>query len=183
MTQSATTNIATATVAGGCFWCIESAFNQIQGVILAECGYTNGAHPSPTYQLVSSGSSGHTEAVRIEFDTSILSFRELLEIFFSLHNPTELNRQGNDVGSQYRGGIYYHDDEQKEIAFDIIEEMSEQAIWEQPIVTEVLAVENYVSAESYHQDYFAKNPDNMYCNMVIAPKLAKFKQTFARYLK
>lgn len=183
MTQPASANIATATLAGGCFWCIETAFNQIRGVRVAECGYTNGAHPAPTYQLVSSGSSGHTEAVRVEFDTSVISFRELLEIFFSLHNPTELNRQGNDVGSQYRGGIYYHNGQQKEIALAIIEEMTEQAIWDQPIVTEVLTVENYVSAESYHQDYFAKNPGNMYCNMVIAPKLMKFKQTFARYLK
>ncbi len=173
----------TATFAGGCFWCIESACNQLAGVIQAECGYTNGEAQLPTYATVTSGTTGHTEAVRITFDPEIISYRQLLEIFFSLHNPTELNRQGNDVGTQYRSGVYYHDQDQQQQAQNIIDEMTTEQIWEDPIVTEVLEVNNYHTAEDYHQDYFNNNPQNVYCQMVVAPKLAKFKQTFVQFMK
>ncbi len=177
------TQQSVATLAGGCFWCLESAFNQLRGVIHAESGYSNGFHSNPTYELVCGGDTGHAEVVRITFDESIISYRELLEIFFALHNPTQLNRQGNDIGSQYRGGIYFHDEYQQQIALEIIEEISSSEIWDDPIVTEVLPIDNYFKAEEYHQDYFNNNPQNTYCNMVVAPKLVKFKQTFSRFLK
>ncbi|MCW8092674.1 peptide-methionine (S)-S-oxide reductase MsrA [Alteromonas sp. ASW11-130] len=173
----------TITLGGGCFWCIESAFNKVEGVVKAESGYSNGSKESPTYEEVCTGSTGHAEVVRVTFDTDKLSLREVLEIFFALHDPTQLNRQGNDIGSQYRSGVYYHTQEQKEAAEKIVQEMTEEEVWSDPIVTEVKEVSNYYSAESYHQGYFESNPQNQYCAMVVSPKLAKFKKTFASKLK
>ena len=176
-------NIQQATLAGGCFWCIESAFNQVDGVISALSGYAGGQTQNPTYEAVCKGDTGHAEVVRIEFDGDKTNYRDILEIFFALHDPTQLNRQGNDVGTQYRSAIFYHDEEQKAAAEHIIAEISEQRIWPDPVVTEVTALNNYFEAEAYHQDYFNNNPQNTYCNMVVAPKLAKFKQKFASKLK
>lgn len=175
--------IQQATLAGGCFWCIESAFNSVEGVKSAYAAYAGGHKDNPTYEQVCKGDTGHAEAVRINFDPEKISYRDILEIFFALHNPTELNRQGNDVGPQYRSGIFYHDSDQKQQAEQIIAEVVEQQIWPDPVVTEVIEINNYYQAEDYHQDYFSNNPENRYCNMVVAPKLAKFKQKFASKLK
>lgn len=172
------------TLGGGCFWCIESALNSVTGVISAFAGYSNGhTNQQPTYEQVCKGDTGYAEVVQVSFDDEILSLRELLEIFFALHDPTQLNRQGNDRGTQYRSGIYFHNEEQRLAAEQIIAEIEQQAIWPSPVVTEVLPVAHYYQAEDYHQDYFANNPQNQYCNMVVAPKLSKFKQTFAAKLK
>jgi|TARA_R110000744_G_scaffold55818_8_gene117976 peptide-methionine (S)-S-oxide reductase len=176
-------NIQQATLGGGCFWCLESAFNTVDGVELAVSAYAGGQTQDPTYEAVCSGQTGHAEVVRVNFDADKLSYREVLEIFFALHNPTQLNRQGNDVGTQYRSAIFYHDDEQKVAAEKILQEITEEQIWPDPVVTEVIALNNYHQAEDYHQDYFSNNPQNQYCNMVVAPKLAKFKKTFASRLK
>jgi peptide-methionine (S)-S-oxide reductase len=176
-------NIQQATLAGGCFWCIESAFNSVQGVQIAYSGYAGGHTNEPTYEQVCTGKTGHAEVVQVTFDADLLSYRDVLEIFFSLHNPTELNRQGNDVGTQYRSAIFYHDEYQKSEAEMIIKEIEEMAIWPDPVVTEVVALNNYSQAEDMHQDYFTQNPQNRYCNMVVAPKLKKFKQKFASKLK
>ncbi|WP_339767578.1 peptide-methionine (S)-S-oxide reductase MsrA [uncultured Paraglaciecola sp.] len=176
-------NIQQATLGGGCFWCLESAFNTVDGVELAVSAYAGGQTQDPTYEAVCSGQTGHAEVVRVNFDADKLSYREVLEIFFALHNPTQLNRQGNDVGTQYRSAIFYHDDEQKVAAEKILQEITDEQIWPDPVVTEVIALNNYHQAEDYHQDYFSNNPQNQYCNMVVAPKLAKFKKTFASRLK
>ncbi|MEP1552790.1 MAG: peptide-methionine (S)-S-oxide reductase MsrA [Paraglaciecola sp.] len=175
--------IQTATLGGGCFWCIESAFNSVSGVVSAYAGYAGGQLDNPTYEQVCSGSTGHAEVVQVNFDADLITYRDILEIFFALHNPTQLNRQGNDVGTQYRSAIYYHDESQKIIASDILQEITEEKIWPDPIVTELTEVNNYYQAEDYHQDYFSNNPQNQYCNMVVAPKLAKFKKKFASKLK
>ncbi|MAG68670.1 peptide-methionine (S)-S-oxide reductase [Alteromonas sp. V450] len=176
-------NLQVATLAGGCFWCIESAFNSVEGIVKAISGYAGGEKPEPTYEEVCSGNTGHAEVVQVTFDANIISYREVLEIFFALHNPTQLNRQGNDVGTQYRSAIFYHDDTQKAEAEKIIAEITEDAIWPDPVVTEIVEVNNYYQAEDYHQDYFKNNPQNQYCSMVVAPKLAKFKKTFASRLR
>lgn len=176
-------NIQQATLAGGCFWCIESALNSVEGVQIAYSGYAGGHTDQPTYEQVCTGNTGHAEVVQVTFDADSLSYRDLLEIFFALHNPTQLNRQGNDVGTQYRSAIFYHDESQKAEAIAIIKEIEEMAIWPDPVVTEVVALNNYSQAENLHQDYFTQNPQNQYCNMVVAPKLKKFKQKFASKLK
>ncbi|NDW22721.1 peptide-methionine (S)-S-oxide reductase MsrA [Alteromonas hispanica] len=176
-------NLQVATLAGGCFWCIESAFNSVDGVEKALSGYAGGEDPAPTYEKVCGGNTGHAEVVRVTFDADKLTYREVLEIFFALHNPTQLNRQGNDVGTQYRSAIFYHDLGQKAEAEKIIAEISNDEIWPDPVVTEVVEINNYHEAESYHQDYFKNNPQNQYCSMVVAPKLAKFKKTFASKLR
>ena len=176
-------NIQQATLGGGCFWCLESAFNTVEGVELAVSAYAGGQSPNPTYESVCSGETGHAEVVRVNFDADKLSYREVLEIFFALHNPTQLNRQGNDVGTQYRSAIFYHDEQQKQAAEQILQEISDEKIWPDPVVTEDIELNNYHQAEDYHQDYFSNNPQNQYCNMVVAPKLAKFKKTFASRLK
>ncbi|MCF2947306.1 peptide-methionine (S)-S-oxide reductase MsrA [Paraglaciecola aquimarina] len=177
------TNIETATLAGGCFWCLESAFNSVAGVKSAFSGYAGGHLDNPSYEQICQGDTGHAEVVQVNFDTDQLSYRDVLEIFFALHNPTQLNRQGNDIGTQYRTGIFYHDQKQKQIAAEIIQEISDEEIWPDPVVTELVEINNYYQAEDYHQDYFSNNPQNQYCNMVVAPKLAKFKQKFASKLK
>lgn len=176
-------NLQVATLAGGCFWCIESAFNTVEGVIKAVSGYAGGEKSDPTYEEVCTGQTGHAEVVQVTFDADVISYREVLEIFFALHNPTQVNRQGNDIGTQYRSAIFYHDAEQQAAAEQIIAEISEEKIWPEPVVTEVVEINNYYPAEDYHQDYFKNNPQNQYCSLVVAPKLAKFKQTFAARLR
>lgn len=176
-------NIETATLAGGCFWCIESAFNSVEGVSKAYSGYAGGQLDNPTYEQICQGNTGHAEVVQVNFDRDKISYRDILEIFFAMHNPTQLNRQGNDKGTQYRSGIFYHDENQKQIAEQILQEITNEQIWPDPVVTELVAINNYSQAEDYHQDYFSNNPQNQYCNMVVAPKLAKFKQKFASKLK
>lgn len=178
-----TINQQTATLAGGCFWCIESAFNSLAGVHTALSGYMDGHIIQPTYQDICTGHSGHAEVVQLTFDSTIISYQEIIEIFFTLHDPTQLNRQGNDIGSQYRSAIFYHNEEQKTAAKSLIKQLTQQNIWQHSIVTEVKAASTFYCAEDYHQDYVNNNPQNGYCQMLVLPKLAKFRQKFANKLK
>ncbi len=172
-----------ATVAGGCFWCIEAPFEELQGVEKAVSGYSGGHVKNPTYQAVSNGSTGHAEVVQITFDPSVVSYRDILEVLFTLHDPTTLNRQGNDVGTQYRSAIYYHSPEQKAIAEKFIAELTAAKAYKDPIVTEVTKFSEFYSAEAYHQEYYVNNPNQGYCSYVIAPKIKKFRKQFAAKLK
>jgi peptide-methionine (S)-S-oxide reductase len=167
------------TLAGGCFWCLEAVFDRLQGVEDVVSGYSNGHVMNPTYRQVCTGNTGHAEVVQVTFDNEVIPLRDLLEIFFTIHDPTTLNRQGADVGTQYRSGIYYHTPEQKTVADEIIAEMNAAHIWNNPIVTEVKPLANYSAAEDYHQEYYTNNPEQGYCQVVVAPKLAKFRQKFA----
>lgn len=166
----------TATLGGGCFWCLEAVYQELKGVQHAESGYTGGNVPNPTYEQVCDGTTGHAEVVRIEFDPAVVSYREILEIFFTIHDPTTLNRQGNDVGTQYRSVIYYHSPEQQEIARQVIACMA--TVWDAPIVTELSPAQTYYKAEDYHQNYFRQHPLQGYCAFVVAPKVAKFRKIF-----
>ena len=172
-----------ATLGGGCFWCLEAVYDDLNGVTAVENGYSNGQTQNPTYQQVCTGRTGYAEVVRIEYDSDVISFRDLLNVFFTIHDPTTLNRQGADVGTQYRSGIYYHNDEQKRIAEETIAELGAQNLWPDPIVTEVEPVADYYTAEDYHQEYYANNPNAGYCQVVIAPKVAKFRKHFMEQLK
>ncbi len=172
-----------ATLAGGCFWCLEAVYNEMRGVESVVSGYTGGHDPDPTYEAVCSGTTGHAEVVQIAYDPDMVSFRELLEVFFTIHDPTTLNRQGNDVGTQYRSAIYYHDEEQRLIADEVIEEMTVAGVWDDPIVTEVTALDTFYEAEEYHQRYFEKNPFQPYCFVVVRPKVSKFRKKFVSKLK
>ena len=175
--------LQTITLGGGCFWCTEAVFVSVRGVTDVESGYCNGHVPQVTYEQVCTGTTGHNEVVKLVFDPAQISLREILEIFFVIHDPTTLNRQGNDRGTQYRSGIYFSSPEHEQIAKDFMAELTQQGVFEQPIVTEVAPLQNYVAAEDYHQDYFARNPYQGYCLAVAAPKVAKFRQTFARLVK
>lgn len=168
-----------ATLAGGCFWCLEAVYDDLQGVISVESGYMGGRNPRPTYEDVCSGTTGHAEVVRVTFDPSVVTFRDLLEVFFSIHDPTTLNRQGNDVGTQYRSAIFYHSTEQKAVAESVIAELTRDRVFAHPIVTEVTPATDFYIAEDYHQEYLARNPGQGYCMVVVAPKLAKFRKKFA----
>lgn len=170
----------TLVLGGGCFWCTEAVFKEVRGVLDVESGYSNGQVERPSYEEVCSGRTGCVEVVRVVYDPAQVSTRELLEVFFLIHDPTTLNRQGHDVGTQYRSGIYYTTPEQRAVAEALIREMSQDPLYAAPIVTEVLPLANYWPAEAYHQDYFEKHPTQGYCLAVAAPKLAKFRQTFAR---
>ena len=172
-----------ATLAGGCFWCLEAVYDDLRGVEAVESGYAGGDVPNPSYRQVCSGTTGHAEVVQVTFDPSIVSFREILEIFFAIHDPTTLNRQGADVGTQYRSAIFYHSPEQKEITEKLISELNAEGIWDAPIVTEVVPLNKFYVAEDYHQEYFAQNPSQPYCRAVVAPKVAKFRQKFLGKLK
>lgn len=172
-----------ATLAGGCFWCIEAVFDDLNGVLSVESGYSGGAAPNPTYQQVCTGATGHAEVAQIAFDPNVISYRDLLRVFFTVHDPTTLNRQGNDVGTQYRSAIFYHDDEQKKIAEQVVQEITAEKIWSKPIVTEVTPFKEFYKAEDYHQEYFANNPNQPYCQMVVAPKVAKFRAHYRDQLK
>jgi peptide-methionine (S)-S-oxide reductase len=176
-------NQETATLAGGCFWCLEAVYDEIKGVLSVESGYSNGHVPNPTYKQVCGGDTGHAEAVRIQFDPSVISYRDLLNVFFAIHDPTTLNRQGADVGTQYRSAIFYHSLDQKETADNLIRELDVQKIWGSSIVTEVTAVDQFYIAEDYHQEYFAHNQFQPYCQAVVAPKVAKFRKHFLELLK
>ncbi len=173
----------TLVLGGGCFWCTEAVYVEVKGVIDVESGYSNGHAPQPDYELVCTGTTGHNEVVKLVYDPAQVSTRELLEIFFVIHDPTTLNRQGNDVGTQYRSGIYFTTAEQEAQARALIEELTREGAYGRPIVTEVLQLSNYHPAEEYHQDFFARNPWQGYCLAVAAPKVAKFRQTFARLVR
>ncbi|RMD64341.1 peptide-methionine (S)-S-oxide reductase [Candidatus Parcubacteria bacterium] len=172
-----------ATLGGGCFWCLEAVFDELRGVKQVISGYAGGHVPNPTYQQVCAGTSGHAEVVQITFDPQEIMFREILQVFFAIHDPTTLNRQGADVGTQYRSVILYHDQEQAETAQALIEELEAAQVWENPVVTEVSPFQTFYPAEAYHQDYFKNNRRQPYCQFVIAPKLARFRQGFAHKLK
>ena len=167
-----------ATLGGGCFWCLEAVFEELEGVVDVESGYSGGTVASPSYRQVCEGDTGHAEVVRLEFDPARISYREILEVFFAVHDPTTLNRQGNDVGTQYRSVIFYHDSEQQRVASEAIAEA--RTAWERDIVTQLAPAAPYFRAEDYHQEYFRHNPAQGYCMFVVAPKLEKFRKTFAR---
>jgi peptide-methionine (S)-S-oxide reductase len=181
--SQAQTGFDIATVAGGCFWCLEAVYDQMKGVVAVESGYIGGQVDHPTYEAVCSGSTSHAEAVRITFDPTIVSYRELLEVFFVIHDPTTLNRQGHDVGTQYRSAIFYHTPEQRQVAADVIAAITREEIYPGPIVTEVEPAGTWYEAEPYHQEYFARNPFQGYCTAVVAPKVAKFRKRFTAKLK
>ena len=172
-----------ATLAGGCFWCLEAIFNQLQGVVEAESGYSNGHHPAPSYEAVCGGDTGHAEVVRVRFDPRVISFQTLLEVFFASHDPTTLNRQGHDIGTQYRSGIYTHNAAQADTARQVIAKLAQRHVFGAPIVTEVAPVQNYHPAEAYHQRYALNHPHQGYCAYVVAPKVAHFRAQFRDRLK
>jgi peptide-methionine (S)-S-oxide reductase len=172
-----------ATLAGGCFWCLEAVFDELKGVESVESGYAGGALANPTYKQVCGGATGHAEVVRVTFDPDALAFADLLRVFFTVHDPTTLNRQGNDVGTQYRSAIFYHSDEQKRIAQQVIAEIEAAKIWNGRIVTQVEPFKEFFIAEDYHQEYFANNPNQSYCQFVVAPKVKKFRDHYRDQLK
>lgn len=177
------TGFSIATIAGGCFWCLEAVYDQMKGVIAVESGYIGGQIDHPTYEAVCSGRTGHAEAVRVTFDPSSVSYRELLEVFFVIHDPTTLNRQGHDVGTQYRSAIFYHTPEQKQIAEEAIAAVTRERLYDTPIVTEIVPAGTWYEAEPYHQEYFARNPFQGYCTAVVGPKVVKFRKQFVSKLK
>lgn len=175
-----TTRTEFATLGGGCFWCTEAVFQQIRGVLKVESGYSGGAVHQPTYEQICTGKTGHAEVVRLTFDPAIVSYRDLLEIFFTIHDPTTLNRQGNDAGTQYRSVIFFHDAQQQALAEQVVKEMA--MVWDDAIVTEVSQAPMFYIAEDYHQNYFRQNPQQGYCSFVVAPKVAKARKMFASKL-
>jgi peptide-methionine (S)-S-oxide reductase len=170
-----------AVLGGGCFWCTEAVYLEVKGINKVESGYTGGPQPDPTYEQVCSGTTGHAEVVRLEFDPAVISYRDILEIFFTIHDPTTLNRQGNDVGTQYRSVIYFQSPEQEATARQVIAEMAH--VWDAPIVTELSPAQPYFKAEDYHQNYFAQHPLQGYCAFVVGPKVAKFRKMHSARLK
>jgi peptide-methionine (S)-S-oxide reductase len=178
--QSRSKGKEVATLAGGCFWCLETIFKEVKGVEKVVSGYSGGTTVNPTYNEVCSGATGHAEAIQIIFDPRIISFKEILSIFFTVHDPTTLNRQGPDIGTQYRSAIFYHNEEQKTIVEQLIHDLNSSNGWGAPIVTEIKPFRNFYPAEEYHQDYYERNPEQPYCSVVIAPKLDKFRK---QYLK
>jgi len=181
--DTATSHPQTLVLGGGCFWCTEAVYVEVKGVLDVESGYSNGHTTEPTYEQVCTGTTGHNEVVKLVYDPQQVSTRELLEIFFLIHDPTTLNRQGHDVGTQYRSGIYFTTAEQEAEARALIDELTREGAYPRPIVTEVRSLTNYHAAEGYHQDFFARNPHQGYCLAVAAPKVAKFRQTFARLVR
>jgi peptide-methionine (S)-S-oxide reductase len=177
-----TASLEVATLAGGCFWCIEAVFREVDGVENVVSGYTGGTTANPTYEQVCSGKTGHAEAVQVSFDPFKISYREILEIFFSIHDPTTLNRQGVDVGTQYRSAIFYHTEQQKAIAEELIAELNTARLWKKPIVTQIVPLHTFYPAEDYHQRYFSQHPEQGYCQMVISPKINKFRQQWSKHL-
>ena len=176
-------NLEVATLAAGCFWCTEAAFQIIKGIERIEPGYTGGNVPNPSYEQVSTGTTGHAEAAQIYFDPKVISYKEILEIYFSMHDPTSLNRQGADVGTQYRSAIFYHNPEQKATAEALIAELTKEAIFDKPIITSVEPLKVFSKAETYHKDYYKKHPKEPYCQIVISPKIAKLQQRFFDKIK
>ena len=172
-----------ATLGGGCFWCLEAVYQELRGVETVVSGYMGGNRPDPTYEEVCSGTTGHAEVVQITFDPAAVSFHEILEVFFVIHDPTTKDRQGNDVGSQYRSAIFYHNPAQKSVAEQVIAKLGAAGLWRDPIVTEVVPASTFYRGEGYHQEYFARNPYQPYCQAVVAPKVAKFRKLFLEKLK
>jgi peptide-methionine (S)-S-oxide reductase len=178
-----TESFQVATLGGGCFWCIEAVYSELKGVVKAESGYSGGSVPNPSYEDVCTDETGHAEVVQITFDPRLISYREILQVFFSVHDPTTPNRQGADVGTQYRSVLFYFNDEQKKIAQEVMTEMERTKIWGKPIVTQLVPLEKFYKAEAYHQNYFKNNPGQGYCQMVIEPKVAKFRKNYFDKLK
>ena len=176
-------SLETATLAAGCFWCVEAVFDELRGVEDVVSGYSGGRLANPTYKQVCSETTGHAEAVQIKFDPEVISYADLLRVFFTVHDPTTLNRQGNDVGESYRSAIFFHSPEQEATARAIITEVDAERLYARPIVTEVTAFSNFYPAEDYHQEYFAQNPSQGYCSFIVAPKVAKFRKRYAARLK
>lgn len=172
--------IEKAVLGGGCFWCLDAVFREVKGVTEVVSGYAGGARPNPTYEQICTGATGHAEVVQLSFDTSVISFRELLGIFFAIHDPTTLNRQGHDVGTQYRSVVFCQTDEQTTVVREVIQALERERVFASPVVTEVGEAATFWPAENYHQNYFALHPGQGYCQVVIAPKLAKFRQKFLR---
>ena len=172
-----------ATVGGGCFWCIEAIYNDMKGVVSAISGYAGGRVKNPTYQQVCNHTTGHAEVVQVTFDPNVISYQDILDIFFGIHDPTTLNRQGNDVGDQYRSIILYHDDEQKRLAQNTIQALTDARAFPDPVVTQVVPFDEFYAAEDYHQEYFKNNPNQPYCRFVVAPKVTKFRKHHAEMLK
>ncbi|MCI0450413.1 MAG: peptide-methionine (S)-S-oxide reductase MsrA [Chlorobi bacterium] len=177
------TKLEKATLAGGCFWCTETIFQDLKGVEKVESGYAGGTVKYPTYQEVCTGTTGHAEVIQISFDPSVISYEQILTVFFHVHDPTTLNRQGADVGTQYRSAIFYHTGEQKKTAEKVIEDITKSALWDDPIVSEVTAFDTFYKAEDYHQNYYKNNPEKSYCSYVIAPKVKKFYKEFGHLLR
>jgi peptide-methionine (S)-S-oxide reductase len=180
---SAAADEETATLAGGCFWCLEAVFERVDGVVDVRSGYAGGHRKSPTYQQVCSGATGHAEAVQVRYDPRVIGYRDILEIFFAMHDPTTLNRQGADVGTQYRSAIFFDGDAQRDAAREVIRALEAEGIWGDPVVTEVVPLEAFWPAEEYHREYFRRNPDQPYCQVVVAPKVAKLRKRFAHRLR
>lgn len=176
-------NLETATLGAGCFWCVEAVFDDLQGVESVESGYSGGHTESPTYKEVCSETTGHAEVAQVKFNPEEISFKEILQVFFTVHDPTQLNRQGNDIGTSYRSAIFYHSDEQKRVAEETIREIEAEGIYDRKIVTEVTPFDKFYIAENYHQEYFANNPNQPYCAAVVAPKVSKFRQKYVTRLK
>lgn len=172
-----------ATLAGGCFWCVEAVFDELNGVESVQSGYTGGQIQNPTYAQVCNGDTGHAEAVQVTFDPQVVSYHDILTVFFAIHDPTTMNRQGADEGTQYRSAIFHHDEQQKEIARQVIQEISDAQLWDNPFVTEVTPFDKFHPAEDFHQEYFANNSFQPYCRAVIAPKISKFRKQFIDHLK
>lgn len=181
MTERAISEVAT--LAGGCFWCMEAIFMEIDGVEDVISGYTGGTSIHPTYQEVCSGSTGHAEAVQVIFNPIKISYREILQIFFSVHDPTTLNQQGADVGTQYRSAIFYHNNQQRAIAEELIRELNKAHLWEKSIVTQIAPLDKFYPAEDYHRKYFSRHPEQSYCQVVISPKISKFRKQWTKHLK
>jgi peptide-methionine (S)-S-oxide reductase len=171
------------TLAGGCFWCLEAVYLEMEGVSKVASGYMGGRLPNPTYEQVCGGKTGHAEVVQVTFDPSVTSFRELLEVFFTIHDPTTLNRQGNDVGTQYRSAIFYHSSEQQQIAREVIQELEAEKLWDGPFVTGIEPASEFYPAENYHQDYYKRNTQQPYCMFVVRPKVQKFRSKFAEKMR
>ena len=171
------------TLGGGCFWCLEAVFERVEGVLAVRSGYSGGASSDPTYQEVCAGRSGHAEVVEVHFDPSIITFKEILEIFFAIHDPTTLNQQGADVGTQYRSVIFHHSDEQRALAAEVMRDLQAQGLWDAEVVTELVPLDTFYAAEAHHQEYFRNNPQQPYCQIVVAPKVSKFRQRFAHRLR
>lgn len=172
-----------ATLAGGCFWCVEAVYVEMKGIKSVKSGYMGGHVDNPTYEMVCSETTGHAEVVQLTFDPAVISYEQILQVFFTVHDPTTLNRQGNDVGARYRSAIFFHNDEQQETAAKVIKEFTDEEVWPNPIVTEVTAASTFYPAENYHDDYYARNQYQPYCMVVISPKVAKFRQKFKELRK
>lgn len=183
VTESKSADMEVATLGGGCFWCLEAVFDDLQGVTDVVSGYCNGQLIDPDYERVCEGTTGHAEVVKVTFDPNVISFVEILGVFFAIHDPTTLNRQGNDAGTQYRSGVYFHSPAQQHAATDTIAHLASEKLWDAPIVTEVVAAQTFYAAEEYHQEYFKRNPYQGYCMAVVSPKLSKFRQKFIHRLK